>query len=329
VVSSPALQRAIAYLTNPRECGDDSRRPRPEFGARFAVYRLQGEYGVEFPDGSTHRPVVALTAYLDAGVNRDSIALCGYVSSDQRWKRFSRLWNAALLKADPLLDYFHMTDFEAAKSRPYRDWSESKRYAVLNRLLTLIGETAMVGSVVAVVKNDFEALHDADKRRLGGIYSMCASMVIGQTMRWAHDENLSQTIAYVFELGDKGSKTFADAMQDLLSRSVKLQEHILSITFENKRRFPGPQAADILAFEACRYLPIQAGIDSRPPRYPIKSLLGSVRHVGRWLDATALRDVLLQYTPEHRAAARVEFGVTPPTRIQKKRRPQARRREDP
>lgn len=87
---------------------------------------MSAPYVIEFPHDAVERLIVVLRAYLDVGANRDTIALCGYVSSQERWDKFNGAWISALRDADNL-PFFPMTDFEAAKAAPYRDWSPQRK----------------------------------------------------------------------------------------------------------------------------------------------------------------------------------------------------------
>ena len=67
--------------------------------------------------------LTVITAYFDATYNHYNAkdpkpivhTLASYVGTDETWGKFRREWQRKLSKAE--LDYFHMTDFEYARSQ--------------------------------------------------------------------------------------------------------------------------------------------------------------------------------------------------------------------
>lgn len=178
----------------------------------------------------------------------------------------------------------------------------------------------MVGVRLAVVKSDFDALSTDDQKQLGGIFIMSASLVMGLLTGWLRHQSFREPVAYAFELGDRGSGLFAKAAQSIVEDSPVMAEHVLSVNLENKRRFPGLQAADILAFEVCRDLPRFLRDRQRVSRYPYTRLMKAIPHVGYYMNARSLQLLLREHTPQGYAESRAEFRLRPHRARQKKRR---------
>ncbi len=74
---------------------------------------------------------------------------------------------------------------------------------------------------------------------------------------------ISEAVQYVFEKGDEYSGELVKEINAMHTRSSRMRELVLSVELADKRVFPGLQAADILAFETSRYVPIDLGLCAR------------------------------------------------------------------
>ena len=264
---------------------------------------------------------MVLRFFGDLGVNRDTIALCGYVSELEWWAEFNRRWEEVLREAGlkPKPGYFHMTDFNARRG-VYRDWTQEKRVQVFDRLLEIITTTILAGAIpvgfgiaIGVVRADYDSLNEDDRWRLGrSLFALCASVLMGQVTRRLRDVGISEAVGYVFERGDEYSRELVREINAMHARSPRIRELILSIELADKRVFSGLQAADILAFETSRYVPVDLGFDDREPRHVIRNLVGQrpTRYIKRWFDQAALRALLAKKeTREMRDQAEELFGL--------------------
>ncbi len=168
--------------------------------------------------------------------------------------------------------------------------------AMFNIIDDLAAESVIaLGSAVGVVRSHYESLTEDEKWRLGGSqFGFCSSVLIGQTARALMEHGIFEPVRYSFELGDECSGLVVNEINGMVSRGGEMGQYVLAAELEDKRRFPGLQAADILAFEVCRYLPIHFGVDDRYPRHVITRLVGQspIRCVKRWFDAPLLRKFL-------------------------------------
>lgn len=93
-----------------------------------------------------------MRAFIDAGTNsnppdeffrgRPTMTVAAWAAPVGSWGRFDILWRPC--RKHPGVKKFHMTDY-AARRREYACWPEKKRRAVVDDLLSLIGETAVYG----------------------------------------------------------------------------------------------------------------------------------------------------------------------------------------
>jgi hypothetical protein len=247
------------------------------------------------PEGS--RFVVILTAYFDDSgthAGSDAVAVAGYISTPDQWIRFETQWRAALENLG--LPMFHMTSF-ANGVGPYRQWSEPQRRIRLGRLIDIIHANVLGSFGVVVPTEPFNRLFSARaKAHCGGAYGLAATVNFLEVARIVKGIDEAQAwdawIAYVFESGTTGAgqilKVFQYNEQDTKEKE-KLR--LLSLRFENKREFVPLQAADILAYELYQLLPRQLGIDPRPVRSGVLSLLAAnPTHNWGQLDEAAIKE---------------------------------------
>jgi len=93
--------------------------------------------------------------YFDESGHDDQSAsfwIAGYVAEAPIWFDFSNQWNQALAKAQ--ISCFHMTDFEC-RQRQFSDWSNEKRLAVIDDLVSIINAHNVYGIGAGLVKFDY------------------------------------------------------------------------------------------------------------------------------------------------------------------------------
>jgi len=220
--------------------------------------------------------VLSLTAYFDeSGTHEGSeaVALAGWLSTDERWRRFEAEWREAL--SDFGVDMFHMNKF-ANGAPPFKGWPEKKRQARLARLLTIINRHAL-GSVGWVINKPLYDKVVAEKAQsiCGSPYGLAAVACftdVASAMRGM--KIVDAWVAYVFEKGTEGQadilKMFNENMRD---PARKEHFRLLSLRFEDKRKYLPLQAADILAYELYQHFPRQLGLSRRSPRAYVMSRL--------------------------------------------------------
>jgi hypothetical protein len=237
-----------------------------------------------FPPEYRRRFMVILRAYFDGGTRQKAPRVAyigGYLGRVQDWIRFNTKWRAFLRNND--LEVFHMAQYVARKG-PYLGWSDARRLAVIRRALALITGTAKFGVSTAVLLDDYESFGKTAQQLLGSPYSLCVGGCVAKTARVLHDAGVKEDVAYVFELGDLGQGKVRVAFEELFRQPGFMKRYgILSVNFEDKRRLPGLQTADILAWESGRHVMDSLNAEDVPMRKSLEVLVNAIPHYGRVL----------------------------------------------
>lgn len=208
------------------------------------------------------------TGYFDdSGTHRDSLAavVAGYISTVAQWDRLDCEWHDVLHDAG--IEFFHMAEYESRKG-PYKDWNDSKRKRVLERLILIIKRRAQIPIGVSVIPSDYQEVLGTAKKL--SPYSFCALTCIAHVRQWADRYNHHEPIAYVFEDGTCGASELHRMKRDL-SRNEPERKHYQfdSLIFQDKKARGALQAADILAYELHKEMKnyIVPGKRLKDPRY--------------------------------------------------------------
>lgn len=241
---------------------------------------------------------MTLRAYFDeSGTNPgdDAFVLAGYVSTHDKWLRFTEKWTG-LVVDEWGLDFFHMADFES-RFGPYADWDDGTRKERLNKLLQLIAEHATVSVAFSVPNKPFRkifgelAKDDVRYLLLGArVFSECSKVDrFGRLITARPRPYLEERLAYVFEAGARGGGQVAKAFSKAYNIPEQRREYrLMSFELGGKEDFPPLQAADILAYELYKHWSRQFGNETRPKRYPLDKL-APVPHVWASLTDKALK----------------------------------------
>lgn len=223
-----------------------------------------------------------VTVYFDASYNHPNPnsakpfvhTVAGYVGAKSDWDKFRKEWRIELRKKN--LDYFHMTDFEYARSQviagkglssksQYYGWSENEFVPFLQRLHRVIrrknkdGKYRLEGVVSHVLIADYNETLPDDLRndpRCCTPYIFNVSEVIKLVADWANRHNYNNPIHYIFAGGDREDgnlkKMFVDMWNDLEARHLyclsKDSSHV-PYDIQMMKAEPALQAADVIAFE--------------------------------------------------------------------------------
>ena len=145
------------------------------------------------------------------------------ISTEKKWKKFESAWKAVAQDAGFI--HFHMTEFagcrrdswcrdckggrtDAAK-HPWREWSNSKRKAVLGRLVQIVSKYTEQGFGIAFTKEDIKkyvldstsALRMLAPDQFGNEhFTFAATTCGGELARWRAKQNSFPPIKLVFDL---------------------------------------------------------------------------------------------------------------------------------
>jgi hypothetical protein len=223
-----------------------------------------------------------VTAYFDATYNHpkpDSNepavhTVAAYIATGEDWRKFRREWKRELDKK--FLEYFHMTDFEYARSQAiagreiptrskYCGWSADEFAPFLQRLHLVInrknkhGVYRLEAAVSSVIKADFDETLPDELRgdvQCSSYYIFNALTVIKAIALWANRHHYNDPIHYVFASGDGEGGNLERLFMDMWDDSVAKNLFRLSknhfhkpYSIEMMKGEPALQAADIGAFE--------------------------------------------------------------------------------
>lgn len=271
-----------------------------------------------FPLWSKARFMAMLAGYFDeSGTAKDAriLSVGGYIAPVDQWKRFQSEWWKVLSKAglDPSVTPFHMAEFEARKQphmkgkTPFAEWSDKKANAVLQALLGVIRKRAAIGVVAAVLVEDYEAVKGAPAFAPSR-YHFCVTRCLIRTSRWALDNGVTGSVAYVFEDGacDKDEvfkhEVNRAAAEYLADEDFRRTYLINSLSFESKLKFFPLQAADILAWEARRHC-LSGGFRTVEGLRPsLHSLLSGLPHISEYYDQQELQRFATHFEEKRKQA---------------------------
>ena len=227
------------------------------------------------------------------------LAIAGFISDDRQWAQGERRWRGALTKAG--IEYFRMADFEEKKMPPWSEWTHQKRRAVLNRLVTLTASTVLTGVAAVVAMDDYDALGEDVRHRIGSPCLLALCVCMGALARWCEQlQGTTEKVQYILECDRLGLPQYREALARLIEESddFKNKMRVHSITVERKQDVPFLQMADILAWEVTRHMPRCLGVDRTPARRSMDRLLEAVPVAAEYFDAPALREMADQRSPE-------------------------------
>jgi hypothetical protein len=174
----------------------------------------------------------------------------GCIASAANWQQFSSDWATTIDSWG--IPMFHMAKFEARVS-PFDKWTEHERKTRLNTLLEILGSTK---AHCYAFTNIFRAGDDT-----GTIYERC----IHDTLLELSMNEEKFTVCFAAHPQYKRQGQLLDKMTN---HGMRVQ--ICSCSVGDPTDLLPLQAADIVAYEACR----EVREDGRPTRYPLKRLFG-------------------------------------------------------
>lgn len=226
------------------------------------------------PWGGYFVPLVS--AYFDESGTDDLspvMSVAGYLFEAERGKLFANKWNAAL--ADKGIGYFHMVDC-AHGNEDFANLTLLERTTLAQTLIEMIKSFALRGVGAIMPTGIYDKLmpyHD----NLGGAYNYCLWQCLHGVEKWREENNSGDDMAYFFESGHKSQSQANRIMHFTFSeKHNRTRFGYIAHSFVDKRRFPGVQAADILAWQMC--VDWKHGRDGRPRRKDFAYLIDQKDH---------------------------------------------------
>lgn len=196
-----------------------------------------------------------LKAYFDeSGTQGDSpvMAVCGFVFPAAQARKFTREWRQAL--ADYSLPFFHMKQFWPRQG-PFKGLTPEDRDALLERLVGIILDRAVHGTITSIDPREYRQIVSARRRsEFGSAYAVCSFLTLVGVGSWARENNMGNEIAYFFEEGDPHAAEAALHMAGIAQDpdAKRLTCHSAH-TFTSCMKAVPLQAADLLAWEWVKF----------------------------------------------------------------------------
>jgi len=177
------------------------------------------------------------------------VVLAGYLAREEQWEVFNDEWSEALRLSE--LDTFHMTDFLAAKVRPYSHWSENDADKNIERFISIITRHRLRGFCLQVSWDDYCELLSVPVQKKIVKHPYVALFDLGvrkllDRLYWLPSELKEEGLAMFFAKNQYSNR--ADARYRAIRKTHRagqfLAEHAV---FAQTKDFLPLQAADILA----------------------------------------------------------------------------------
>lgn len=252
------------------------------------------------------RLMAMITVYFDdSGTHRESdiaVAAC-FVSDVRRWGLYKTSWRQLLDEFGISECGFHMADF-VAHVPPFNSWSEKKREKLITALIATINKNALGGMATAVIKNDYDRFVTGKLRdKLGRHhFTFAVQGCLSQLEEWRRGFAMTQPMEYVFDATSKGKHEITDLFDDIAARNIAtcfgIEPH--GYAFQNRRTLVQLQSADILAWEANKYMK-DCQFTGTDARRSFQSLVSNVEIRARFFDESTLPEFVAAVAAKYEA----------------------------
>jgi hypothetical protein len=230
--------------------------------------------------------VALVTVYFDAAYNHPDPkfpkrpllhTVATYVGRTIHWDELRKAWRLELKKVG--IDYFHMTEFEFARSRaiagleipkrnPFNGWEAEDFVPFLQKLHSIVCRQKkkkgvrrylLEGTLSSIIKADFDATRPPQLEndvQCSSYYIMNALNVMKGIAAWADRNHYRDPIHYIFAGGDGETGNLERLFTDMWSDPVAPHRFRLSKDFSRlgydiqwMKCEPAIQAVDCAAFE--------------------------------------------------------------------------------
>jgi hypothetical protein len=195
-------------------------------------YRADGKFFNElmkqtFPDGKGWFCVIQ--GFCDeSGTHADAPVFCvgGYLFSPEKATLFHDKWREVLRPLRPKgITHFHATHC-GAKKREFKNLSDPERSALFRSLVDLIHETAEIGVIAEIKRDEYGEWVKANPRfarKAGSEFAIACMQCLVYFAKWVGD--LGETeIVYKFESGDKPNMDEVSALLNAVSSNPPVKE---------------------------------------------------------------------------------------------------------
>jgi hypothetical protein len=240
-----------------------------------------------------HSEGLCLRAYLDeSGTHAGSpiVTLAGYVSTEDRWQRFTAEWSA-------ILHRFGANEFKTAdwfsKKGEFNGWSDEIRYRLWHALARVIDKRVRFAVSVSVPVRDHERLTKPKLRKDSAFtdaycfgMQACVEIITTETRR------RRERVEFVFDGGHHRQGLSARWFAEMVRRRQWIEWVSPVFGHASSVECQALQAADAIAWTTRKHLDDLLRDPAAKPRPELIRLRRSVTILGGRLDMVALmRDV--------------------------------------
>jgi hypothetical protein len=212
--------------------------------------RLNAERRRRFPSDAP--PRVVITVYGDESGTHDAspfMLLSGFVAAEGQWHAFDDGWRDALKRVG--LSHFHATDY----------WGTNIGEQFAPEIAKLTAEHLVLGYVIRLNKDDYRNHYIGGVRpkkpqldtMYGVAFRFLVAFLITRLPVLLGRSDLTFNI--ILEAGAPGSKD-VERIKAALKKQLPVETEMLgNVIFGDKKKFPGLQASDALAFGAYQVEP--------------------------------------------------------------------------
>jgi hypothetical protein len=212
--------------------------------------------------------LMILTSYIDeAGTHAGSgvTVMGGYLARLGQWRHFDEKWRRLLKHYD--LTHMHTVEMLQAKGQFHRGWDQHRAMELLLKSDKIINKHTMFGISAFVGDDDYKNIYAKEPRPkkipLDTRYGLCFRLMVIFIVRKAAEEERRDDLCINFVL-ESGAKNAGDARRifNLFKKEAPQRDMLGTLSFGNKKDFPGLQAADSIASPVFQF-------EKKPPDKPI------------------------------------------------------------
>ena len=205
-----------------------------------------------------------VTVYIDeSGTHGSGVTILGgWVGRLGQWATFDPKW-VKLLKRNGLT-YFHSRKMRGTKDE-FRGWTRSRKFEFTQQAASLALKNLEFGFTISVVDDAYQDHYIAGHRPreipLDSAYGLCFRYCLSLIPGFAKDAfgNRTLDINFILEAGHKNAgdalRIFDKVKHQRLpnEEEQKIVKMLGTIAFDDKKKFPGLQVADVNAYSAFQH----------------------------------------------------------------------------
>jgi uncharacterized protein DUF3800 len=203
------------------------------------------------------------TAYIDEADSHGApvMAMGGFLSAETEWNGFEQRWNGTLLYSHNLT-HSHTVDLVHRKNE-FKGWTDTQHNEFVLGARELMNAHLNAGFVAVLRRNDYQKHYKAlpkprkppEDSMYGVLLRACVSFILAIIAYQLNDEVQDEVVHFVLEKGgtkpDYARQLFQRFKTDPLADPM-LRGMLGNLGFEDKKKSPGCQAADLILGGAIR-----------------------------------------------------------------------------